>query len=74
MIIKTLWGLPFEVASPSYYRLLPALTGERTLIDVAYLDAGEWALFFARDGQVEHRLYPSRDDAISVLAEAYGTI
>lgn len=66
-MIRTLQNLPFEVESPSYLRLARHLTGAHVL-DVSYIDNGEWLLTHeAPQGDVSCAFYKSRDAAIGAI-------
>ena len=72
---RTLQGLLFEITSPSCFRLAKPYTGDDT-IDITYLGApGEWCLFHERhDGDVNLRMFPSRDEAVSMIAQAFKNV
>lgn len=82
MITRTIAGLPFEIESPSFYRLDPSLT-RGVVIDISFLgtvplpaDAAPaecWCLFFGKpDGSVLTRMFDNRDQAIEFLLPAFG--
>lgn len=82
MIHRTVNGVPFCIDSPSFWQVDPAVTRGHT-IDVSFLGADPlpadaapaecWCLFFGKpDGSVFTRLFPRREDAIAMLAQAFG--
>ena len=73
MILRTLQGVPFEIVSPSFYRLAKTLTGADT-IDISFL-GDEWCLFHERaSGGIGTRMFPDRDSAVKLIADAFAGV
>ena len=70
-MIRVIDGLPFEITSPSYYRIAPHAVRPGASIDISYVDGGEWLLMVERDGEIATEVHRSRDAAIMVVALAY---
>ena len=68
-MIVTCQGLLWECPSPSHYRLV--LPKPDSSLDISFL-GDEWCLFLEHDGHVNTRLFPTRDDAIGVVAQVFG--
>lgn len=65
-MILHLHSLAWDVASPSHYKL--AYNGDSQL-DVSYL-GDQWCLFLEHAGTVSTRLFPTRDEAMDLVAKA----
>lgn len=62
-------NLTWDVASPSHWRLvLPFENGDT--IDVSFL-GDQWCLFVGNAGDVQTRMFPSRDHAVAMVAKAF---
>lgn len=68
---RVIGGLPWLVSSPSYYRLAPEATVPGSVLDVSYLDQGEWLLVIDRGGEVATKLFTNRDHAFDMVATAF---
>ncbi len=68
---RVIGGLPWLISSPSYYRLAPEATVPGSVLDISYLDQGEWLLAIERDGEVSTKLFKNRDSAIDMAAVAF---
>lgn len=68
-MIRKIQGIAFDVASPSFYRaVLPNYA--MSTINISYIEPG-WCLFLEHNGQVSTRCFPSRDDAVAMVAQAF---
>lgn len=67
-------NLLWDVPSPSFWRL--HLEGEGDTVDINYLGTrGEWTMIHAdTQGNVSTRCFPSRDDAIDLVVQAFQNV
>ena len=64
-------GLQWEVPSPSHFRLAPWQYSRPVIIDVSFL-GDQWCLFFKTEtGEVLTRAFPTRDQAIAMIVDAF---
>lgn len=68
-MILSHFNLTWDVASPSHWRLVLPRPHHDT-IDISFL-GGEWCLFHDHQGDVKTCLFPSRDSAVAMVAQAF---
>lgn len=68
---RIIGGLPWLAFSPSYWRLAPEATVPGSVLDISYLDQGEWLLVIDRGGEVATKLFTNRDHAFDMVATAF---
>ncbi len=67
---KTIDGVPFIVASPSFYSLAVSHAGDASL-DVSFLSPGRWLLHMVRHGVKSSAYYPTRDAALLAITSQF---
>ena len=67
-MICTMQGLNWETPSPSHFKLV--LPREDSSVDISFL-GDRWCLFLCHDGHTNTRLFPCRDDAVTLVANAF---
>lgn len=67
----TIAGLTWDIASPSFYRLVPPpYVDQTTTVDVSFLD-DKWFLFLEQGGRVKSQPFHTRDSALAMVARAF---